>query len=82
MFLISMNIVILSTKQIDSSTTHSSEQLQLLRPSYLSPIRVCIGSHAANSNVGPKENDAKYLALDLDLGPEAKIWHFDLRPGT
>ena len=59
-----------------SSTTKPSKQLYLVRSSQLSPNHVSIGSHAANTGVGAKQNYATHLGLGLG----SLTW--SLRPGT
>ena len=61
---------------MNSSTTKPSKQLYLVRSSQLSPNHVSIGSHAANTGVGAKQNYATHLRLGL--GP--LTW--GLGPGT
>ena len=48
---------------MNSSMTNPSKQLYLVRSSQLSPNHVSIGSHAANTSVGAKQNYATQIYL-------------------
>ena len=53
---------------MNSSTTNSSEQLQLVRFSHLRLNYVCIGSHTAITSVGWQEKYAAHLGLEFRHG--------------